>query len=197
MWNLLRRKSDDVRFVGICGMGGIGKTTLAEVVSNRIRNQFQAHSFIGFVREESTGYHGLVSLQKQLLSQILKEEKLNIQDVHGGMNMIKNILFSRKVLIVLDNVDKEQQLEALAGNHDWFGPGNRINVTTFKKPYPKENYVDLCKEIVKYANGLPLALKVLDKFLLIVCVGSSFSMHDLLHGMGKEIVQRESPEEPS
>ncbi|XP_035545900.1 uncharacterized protein LOC109003835 [Juglans regia] len=223
--------------------------------------------------------------------------------------MIKNRLFSRKVLIVLDDVDKEQQLEALAGNHDWFGPGSRIIVTSrdghllkrhvddiymatglghadalqlfcwkaFKKPYPEENCVDLCKEFVKYANGLPLALKVLgsslygrgtnewestrdklkanpnrevldileigfhslgvaerrlfldiacffkreikkdliidllessgypphidiailvDKSLLTVCVGNSFSMHDLLQEMGQEIVRRESPEEP-
>ncbi|KAG7946358.1 hypothetical protein I3843_14G036800 [Carya illinoinensis] len=307
--NLHRKNSDGVCFVGICGMGGIGKTTLAEVVFNRIRNQFQATSFIDCVREKSIGYHGLISLQKQLLSQILEEEKINIQDVREGMNMIKNRLFSRKVLIILDDVDKEQQLEALTGNHDWFGPGSRIIITSrdrhllkrhvdyiymatvlghanamqlfcwkaFKNPYPKENYVDLCKDFVEYANGLPLALKVLgsslydrgtnewesardklkenpnrevldileigfhslgvaerklfldiacffkreikkdliidllessdypphidvailvDKSLLTVCDGNSFSMHDLLQEMGKEIVQRESPEVP-
>ena len=189
--------SGGVRFVGICGMGGMGKTTLALEIYERISGGFEASSFIADVREKTKNHH-LVSLQEQLLSNILKGSRKNISNVFEGINVIGNRLRNKKVLIVLDDVDGEEQLEALVGNHDWFGSGSRIIVTSrdshllrrrgmddiytvkrlnnndalwlfswraFKKPYPEENYVDLSKDLVNYANGLPLALKVLGSVL--------------------------------
>ncbi|RVW29914.1 TMV resistance protein N [Vitis vinifera] len=96
MFSLLRIGSDDVRMVGIWGMAGIGKTTIAEAVYQKIRTQFE----------------GLLS---------------------GGINVIEKTLHSMRVLIVLDDVDCPQQLEVLAGNHNWFGPGSRIIITTREK----------------------------------------------------------------
>ncbi|KAG7969822.1 hypothetical protein I3843_07G051700 [Carya illinoinensis] len=176
---------------------GVGKTTLAEVIYDRISYQFEASSFIACIREE-TRNRGLVSLQKRLLSKIFMEREINIWDDREGMNMIRNRLCNKKVLLVLDDVDRDQHLTALAGSHDWFGPGSRIILTSrdnhllkrhgandiykvnelnndeasqlfslaaFKKPQPDENYVDLSKGFVKYAQGLPLALKVLGSSL--------------------------------
>nr|XP_023913530.1 disease resistance protein RPS6-like [Quercus suber] len=224
-----------VRFVGICGMGGMGKTTLAQEIYKRIFLNFEASSFIDNVREE-TKNRGLVSLQKQLISKILMESETNIWNRFEGINVIGNIVRNKKVLIVLDDVDGEEQLEALAGDHDWFGSGSRIIVTSrdshllrrcdrnfiytvkqlsnddalklfswraFKKPDPKENYMDLCQDFVNYAKGLPLALKVLeynigvliDKSLITIEPVGTIWMHDLLQEMGQEIVSQESPEE--
>ncbi|KAG2696282.1 hypothetical protein I3760_07G051800 [Carya illinoinensis] len=197
MMNILGIGLDDVRFIGIHGMGGAGKTTLAEVIYDRISYQFEASSFIACIREE-TRNRGLVSLQKRLLSKIFMEREINIWDDREGMNMIQNRLCNKKVFLVLDDVDRDQHLTALAGSHDWFGPGSRIILTSrdshllkrhgvndiykvnvlnndealqlfslaaFKKPHPEENYVDLSKGFVKYAQGLPLALKVLGSSL--------------------------------
>ena len=103
--------SGGVRFVGICGMGGMGKTTLAQEIYKRIFVNFEASSFIDNVREE-TRNQGLVSLQKQLISKILMESEINIWKISEGINVIGNVVRNKKVLIVLDDVDGEEQLEA-------------------------------------------------------------------------------------
>ena len=189
--------SSGVRYIGICGMGGMGKTTLAQEIYKRISGHYEATCFVANVREE-TRNQGIVSIQKQLISKILMESEIYIWNVSEGINVISNRLRNKKVLMVLDDVDDDMQLEALAGKHDWFGIGSRIIVTSrnshlllshgvncvyrieklndvealelfswraFKKPRPEENYVDLSIDFVRYASGLPLALKVLGSLL--------------------------------
>ena len=69
--------SGGVRFVGICRMGGMGKTTLALEIYERILGSFEVSSFIANVREKTKNHH-LHSLQEQLLSNILKGSRKNI-----------------------------------------------------------------------------------------------------------------------
>ncbi|XP_023752246.1 disease resistance protein Roq1 [Lactuca sativa] len=187
----LQIESGGVLMIGIWGVGGGGKTTLASSVYREISSKFNGCCFIKNIREESSRY-GLEKLQKKILSE------MKVSKVGGGRSLIDNRLRRRKVLIVLDDVDHLDQLKALAGSHDWFGEGSRIIITTrdvhllnahrvdvmhnisllnndeamklFCKlspqgNRPKEDYERLSKEVVSYVGGLPLALSVLGPFL--------------------------------
>ncbi|PRQ59017.1 putative TIR domain, P-loop containing nucleoside triphosphate hydrolase [Rosa chinensis] len=102
---LLDKEANDVRFIGVWGMGGLGKTTLARLVYEHICDQFEVCIFLANVREVCTN-HGLVYLQKQILSQILKEENVQVWDVYSGITMTKRCLCNKAVLLVLDDVDQ-------------------------------------------------------------------------------------------
>nr|AEE43930.1 TIR-NBS-LRR resistance protein muRdr1F [Rosa multiflora] len=129
IYDLLDEEANDVRFIGIWGMGGLGKTTLARVVYEEISHRFDVRVFLANIREVSAT-HGLVYLQKQILSQILKEENVKVWDVYSGITMTKRCLCNKAVLLVLDDVDQSEQLEHLVGEKDWFGLRSRIIITT-------------------------------------------------------------------
>ena len=89
--SLLAIGSSDVRIIGIWGRGGIGKTTLARVVYDKVFNEFEGGCFIANVRGESEKC-GLLPLQQKLIREILMGESVNIRDDYDGVHMIKNSL---------------------------------------------------------------------------------------------------------
>ncbi|XP_060200543.1 disease resistance protein Roq1-like, partial [Lycium barbarum] len=164
--SLLMMECEDVRFIGISGMGGIGKTTIARAIFDRFSHQFEGACFVANIKENQAK-QGLLSLQKNLVSEVLTVESVNIANEYSGIDLIRKRLGSKKVIVVLDDVDHQDQLDGLAGDRDWFGKGSRIIITA------RDNHLlwncceiyKLSQRVVQYAGGLPLALKVLGSFL--------------------------------
>uniref|UniRef100_A0A251U1L2 Putative NB-ARC, P-loop containing nucleoside triphosphate hydrolase n=1 Tax=Helianthus annuus TaxID=4232 RepID=A0A251U1L2_HELAN len=191
----LKIESGGVRIIGIWGVGGGGKTTLASAAYAEISHRFEAHCLLQNIREESNK-HGLEKLQEKFLSLNLKAD-VKVGNEIEGRSIIERRLRNKSVLVVLDDVDDHKQLEALAGSHAWFGKGSRLIITTrdehlltrhadtiyevsllshdeamelfnkhaYQKDKPIEDYEMLSKDVVSYASGLPLALEILGSFL--------------------------------
>ncbi|KDP35096.1 hypothetical protein JCGZ_10938 [Jatropha curcas] len=155
LW-LLGVESEDVRFIGIWGMGGIGKTTVAEVLLSRIFYQFDACCFLSNIREESKR-HGLVHLRKRLFFELLQNENLSMDMFHVLPTSVLYMLEQKKVFIVLDDVNDSNQLKALLGNCDWFCPGSRVIMTSRDKEV-LNNGVDQVYEVksLKHCDALQL-----------------------------------------
>lgn len=192
----LRSDSDDggCQVLGLWGMDGIGKTTLAKVLYDRISYQFDASCFIENV-SKSYEDGGAIAVQKQIIHQTIKEfvlEGYSPSQISGVITRLYNM----KVLIVLDDVD---QLLELNVNFKVLRPGSRIIITTrdmhilelyeadiiheiglmndndawellcrnaFKSDNSSsDHYAELIPMILKYAQGLPLAITVMGSFL--------------------------------
>ncbi|XP_059461841.1 disease resistance protein RUN1-like [Corylus avellana] len=134
--------ANDIRMVGILGMGGIGKTTIAKAIYNQFFHGFEGKSFLANVRETSKEPRGQVHLQEQLLSDILKTSEIKISSVDRGINMIKERLCNKAILVILDDVDQMEQLNAICRRREWFGLGSRIIITTRDEHLLKELEVD-------------------------------------------------------
>ena len=128
---LIEKKSSNVCMIGIWGMGGLGKTTAAKAIYNQIHRKFVYRSFIENIRETCEGSKGgwRICLQQQLLSDLLKTKE-KIHNIASGKIAIKKILSAKKVLIVLDDVTKEEQVKALYESPKWFGSGSVLIVTS-------------------------------------------------------------------
>ncbi|XP_011002864.1 PREDICTED: putative disease resistance protein At4g11170 isoform X2 [Populus euphratica] len=192
--SLLNMESPDVLIVGIWGMGGIGKTTIAEAVCSKVRSRFEGIFFANF-RQQS-------DLRRSFLSWLLGQETLNTM---GFLSFRDSFVWERlrriKVFIVLDDVYNSTALEEwrdlLDGRNSSFGPGSKVLITSrdkqvlsnvvdetykvgglnyedaiqlfsskaLKNCIPTIDQRDLIKQIAWHVQGNPLALKVLGSSL--------------------------------
>ena len=130
---LLDIDSNDAHMIGIYGPAGIGKTTIAKAIFNRICDHFDGFCYLENFREKSETNDGVIKLQEKLLLEILRDKNLKVGNKSRGINMIKERLFFMRILLVLDDVDKWVQIENFLGGCDWFAFGSKIIITTRDK----------------------------------------------------------------
>nr|WIL60050.1 nodulation protein [Melilotus officinalis] len=195
--SLIKIDPTEVQTIGLWGMGGTGKTTLAAAMFQRVSFKYECSCFLENVTEVSKR-HGINYTCNKLLSKLLRED-LDIDTPKVIPSMIRRRLKRMKSFIVLDDVQNSELLQNLIGvGHGWLGFGSTVIVTTrdkhvlisggidkiyevkkmnsrnslqlfslnaFDEVSPKDGYAELSKRAIDYANGNPLALKVLGSLL--------------------------------
>lgn len=190
----MKKKLQHVCALGITGMDGIGKSTLAKALSGYISHRFDVTCLLGDFTDETCN----ILLQ-------YKSRPMNVcaqtKALREGREILKQLQKTQKVLIILDNVGNSSQLDELLGDHifevvngsrviassfDWESLerhvpiSGRINMQILDEGQSRElfsmhafttnepclPYLEhVFEKIVSTCNGLPLHLEVVGSYL--------------------------------
>jgi len=103
--NSLLQKESIVAFVR---MGGIGKTTLIFKMYHLFHNQYEKSSFLEDLKSKDIN-----DVKEKLLQDLCDIKLCKDEDIDEYLDEIKQCMISKKVLVVMDDVDMKKNLGAL------------------------------------------------------------------------------------
>ncbi|GKV12649.1 hypothetical protein SLEP1_g23772 [Rubroshorea leprosula] len=169
--------------ISIVAMGGVGKTTLAQLVYNdgRIENLFELRVWVCVSTE-----FDVIRVTRTLL-QALTLDSLNSKDFNSLQVKLKEMLSGKKFLIVLDDVWNENygQWEDLRTPFVAGAPGSKVLVTTRNERVARIMTTYPVYHLPVLSNNACFSL-----FVTHALGASNFDEHSNLKGIGEEIVRK-------
>lgn len=155
LYELLDLESNkEVRLVGIWGPGGVGKTTLARYAYEELSTTFHVRMFVDNAEKISHQDHG-----ETFTSSAIQEgaQKMTMGP-YVSTGVIKSTVGHRKGLVVIDCVDKIEQLKDIADIVGLFGSGSRVILITEEENLLDEFGVEHIYEVksLRYDEALQL-----------------------------------------
>ncbi|XP_048134054.1 disease resistance protein L6-like [Rhodamnia argentea] len=144
------------KIIGIYGMGGIGKTTLAKVLYNRLSSRLHYRRFVADIRETSQR-KGICYVQDQLISATIGNFH-GVTNVDEGIGVIKSLFKNKNVLILFDDMDDDTHLNALVGDGSWYSSGSVIIITTRNKNILDKIEASIMYQVVQLPSNVSLIL---------------------------------------
>jgi dephospho-CoA kinase len=185
----------EVNTLGIVGMGGIGKTTLAKAIFDDVKSTYDVSCFVGQLKSRS-----LFDILREILSKFGMDKEA--KDLVHAHKLMEALLDTKKVILILDDVKDEAQvcdiiptiiLDRSKGStliittRDWGAIRNRVRAggkrfdvskldddeaktlfnihSSWKASHLSPQFNDIYEIIVEACKGLPLSLKVMGAYL--------------------------------
>ncbi|XP_056848793.1 disease resistance protein RRS1B-like [Raphanus sativus] len=129
--HLLCKQPWGIRRIGIWGMPGIGKTTLAKAFFDQVSGSYEVSCFI---KHFDKAFHekGLYRLWDEHFGKILKEIPRVCSSITRPSLPCEKIS-KKRTLVVLDDVQNPLVAESFLRGFHWFGPGSLIIITSRDK----------------------------------------------------------------
>jgi hypothetical protein len=185
-----RSDADDaeVSVIPILGMGGLGKTTLAQLVYNdeKVQRFFNLKAW-ACVSEDFDAFRVTKTILKSVVSESSDESDLNDNDLNMLQVKLKEKLSGKKFLVILDDVWNENY-------HNWTilrapfeagAPGSAIVITTRNQVVSSTT-----GSVPEYRLQVLSNDSCLSVFTQHALGASNFGRHPDLRDIGEKIVER-------
>ena len=181
--NLTKAKDclKEVKILGVIGMGGIGKTTLANVIFHELKSTYNASYFAKDLKSKSDSLGILCDVLKDF-NKDLKSLPTNLMD---AQNMLKQFMVGKKVLIILDDIRDQYQLDDLL-HPDTLSDNTGITLIITTRHWDKIK--DCMRENGKVEVGT-LDENAANKLFILHSYGSGGSLPTAFRDIGGRIVK--------
>ncbi|XP_018435671.1 probable disease resistance protein RPP1 [Raphanus sativus] len=135
MRRLLYLDSDEVKMIGIWGLPGIGKSTITKYLFKQLSQRFNVSLYI---KDINALYTRPASSDVEFMSLLTYQNDNEVIDLGVEREKLKR----KKVLVVIDNVHRSVQLDAMMKVSPWFGPGSRVVIAVQDREVLEAHTID-------------------------------------------------------